>query len=103
MGSLVYRTSFRSVNGCHVKEGLCYGKPEAFALTLVIPALLLLHLFGAGSTEGVEMSLDVVACVLLTVFALRKYTQDVVDDIGMEVCFDFKKCRMKSSKQCCSN
>jgi uncharacterized integral membrane protein len=82
---------FAALTGVTFKEGLCYGKPEAFALTLVIPALLLLHLFGAGSTEGVEMSLDVVACVLLTVFALRKYTQDVVDDIGDGSVFRFQK------------
>lgn len=81
---------FAALTGVTFKEGLCYGKPEAFALTLVIPALLLLHLSGVG-TEGVETSLDVVACVLLTVFALRKYTQDVVDDIGDGSVFRFQK------------
>lgn len=81
---------FAALTGVTFKEGLCYGKPEAFALTLVIPALLLLHLSGMGSSS-VESLLDVVACVLLTIFALRKYTQDVVDDIGDGSVFRFQK------------
>ena len=82
-----------ALTGVTFKEGLCYGKTEAFVLTLLIPALFLSHLFGFdGSFDGaVGQALDVSVCLLLSVFALRKYTQDVKDDIGDGSVFRFQR------------
>jgi uncharacterized integral membrane protein len=55
--------------------------PQAFALALVLPTLLLGHLTGL-LPEPAEDGLAVVAAALLTLFAARKYTQPVKDDIG---------------------
>lgn len=82
-----------ALTGVTFKEGLCYGKTEAFILTLLIPALFLSHLFGFdGSFHGaVGQALDLSVCGLLSLFALRKYTQDVKDDIGDGSVFRFQK------------
>lgn len=57
-------------------QGFCYGKFEAFALTLVLPTLLLGHLFG-GLPPAAEQGLAATAAGLLALFAARKYTQPV--------------------------
>lgn len=82
-----------ALTGITFKEGLCYGKVEAFALTVLIPALFLSHLFGFDSwgDGAVGQALDVSVCTLMSLFALRKYTQDVKDDIGDGSVFKFLK------------
>lgn len=80
---------FAALTGLTFKEGICYGKAEAFALTLLLPALLLSRL---GGVEGdVEKLLSSVIAVLLVVFAARKYTQPLKDDIGDGSVFKFQK------------
>lgn len=81
---------FAALTGLTFKEGVCYGKAEAFALTLLIPALLLGHLTG-WVPESVEEGLAVGVAALLVVFAGRKYTQPVKDDIGDGSVFAFQK------------
>ena len=72
-----------AITGITFKEGLCYGKNECFLLTFAVPTLFLVHLFGGDrSAPWLGWALDVVVCALGTVFAARKYTQPVVDDIG---------------------
>jgi uncharacterized integral membrane protein len=71
----------RPYAGVCFKEGLCYGKPEAFVLTGFIPILLLGHLSGVLAGDG-ERGLAAAVAALLAVFAARKYTQPVKDDIG---------------------
>ena len=82
--------AFAALTGLTFKEGVCYGKAEAFALTLLVPALLLGHLTGWASPE-VEKVLAVGVSGLLTLFAARKYTQPVKDDIGDGSVFVFQK------------
>lgn len=81
---------FAALAGVSFKEGFCYGKFEAFALTLVLPALLLGHLTGLAP-DSAERGLAVAACLLLAVFAARKYTQPVKEDIGDGSVFNFYK------------
>lgn len=84
--------AFAALTGLTFKEGVCYGKSEAFALTILIPALLLTHLFGLGGAEGnVDKVFATIVAVLLLVFAGRKYTQPVKDDIGDGSVFKFQK------------
>ena len=75
--------AFASLTGICFKEGLCYGKQESAALTLLIPTLLLGHLSGLLPEAG-ERGLAAVIAGLLALFAARKYSQAVKDDIGGE-------------------
>jgi uncharacterized integral membrane protein len=69
--------------GVAVKEGLCYGKGEAAALGLLLPLLLLGHLSHLAPAESPAGHVLLVAsAVTVAVFAGRKYTQPVKDDIG---------------------
>ncbi len=72
---------FAALTGVGFKEGLCYGKFEAFALALTLPILLLGHLTPL-MPESTEQGLAVVNAALLALFAARKYTQPLKDDIG---------------------
>ncbi|KAL3150605.1 hypothetical protein ABBQ32_000412 [Trebouxia sp. C0010 RCD-2024] len=72
---------FAAVTGLAFKEGACYGKPEAVALFFVTPLLLLGHLTGLVP-EGAEKGLLLTFVALCTVFAGRKWTQAIKDDIG---------------------
>ncbi len=85
--------AFAALTGLTFKEGVCYGKPEAFALTLLMPALLLGHLTGLGAAAdgGVDAALAALTAGLLLVFAARKYTQPVKDDIGDGSVFAFQR------------
>lgn len=62
-------------------QGVCYRKQESFALSLLLPTLLLGHLSGLLPEAG-EKGLAAVATALLLLFAARKYTQPVREDIG---------------------
>ncbi len=72
---------FAALTGVAFKEGMCYGKPECAALFFLIPVTLLGHLSGVIG-EGGEKGLLVTWCALIAIFASRKYTQAVKDDIG---------------------
>eukprot|EP00873_Tetraselmis_striata_P016278 jgi/Tetstr1/436542/TSEL_002697.t1 len=80
---------FASVTGLAFKEGMCYGKFEAGALFFVVPSLLLGHLTGLLPGGG-EKGLLAAFCVLAAVFAARKYTQPIKDDIGDKSVFEFQ-------------
>ena len=77
---------FAAVTGVAFKEGVCYGKPEC-ALLFATPALLLVHL-GGFAPSSVEQALLVAFNVLAGVFAARKYTQPIKDDIGDKSVFE---------------
>ena len=74
--------SFAALTGITFKEGICYGKPEAFLLTLIIPVFCLLHLFGGERVDTLETIIAVLLTVSLGIFAGRKWSQPIVDDIG---------------------
>ncbi|XP_058102893.1 uncharacterized protein LOC131246614 [Magnolia sinica] len=79
---------FASLTGLVFKEGLCYGKLEAGVLTFIIPTVLLGHLSGLmdGNTK---LSLLGVWMALFVIFAARKFTQPMKDDIGDKSVFMF--------------
>jgi len=81
---------FASLTGVCFKEGVCYGKWEAFLLTAIIPIWLLGHLSTFIPQQG-EQGVAVVVALLLLLFAGRKYTQPVKDDIGDKSVFEFYK------------
>jgi uncharacterized integral membrane protein len=67
--------------GIAVKEGICYGKFEAAALAALLPALCLAHLSGLAPSS-LEAALLWGVCGAGGIFAARKYTQPLRDDIG---------------------
>lgn len=81
---------FASLTGVCFKEGVCYGKGEAFLLTAIIPIWLLGQLSTFIPQQG-EQGLAVLVAFLLLLFAGRKYTQPVKDDIGDKSVFEFFK------------
>ena len=81
---------FASLVGVTFKEGLCYGKLEAFLLTGLVPALLLGHL-SSWLPDTVQWILLFSALALLHVFSFGKYGQDIKDDIGDGSVFAFRK------------
>ncbi|KAJ9549447.1 hypothetical protein OSB04_021990 [Centaurea solstitialis] len=80
---------FAALTGLVFKEGLCYGKLEAGILTFIIPSLLLGHLSGLMD-DGVKVTLLGVWMALFVIFAARKFTQPIKDDIGDKSVFIFK-------------
>ena len=88
---------FAALTGLAFKEGMCYGKAEAAALVFAVPALCLSHLFGApDDVESVEAA---AVCALLAIFAGRKFTQPVKDDIGDKSIFMFKALRTDEERE----
>ncbi|KAL3655906.1 hypothetical protein CASFOL_000302 [Castilleja foliolosa] len=79
---------FAALTGLVFKEGLCYGKLEAGALTFIIPTVLLGHLSGLMD-ESTKLGLLGVWMALFAVFAGRKFTQPIKDDIGDKSVFIF--------------
>lgn len=81
---------FAAVTGLAFKEGLCYGKAEAAGLFFVTPALMLGHLTGLIPERG-QQGLLAAFVVMFTIFAARKYTQAIEDDIGDKSVFELMK------------
>ncbi|CAN7093917.1 unnamed protein product [Brassica rapa subsp. narinosa] len=80
---------FASLTGLVFKEGrLCYGKLEAGLLTFIIPSVLLSHLSGLMNDEA-KLVLLGTWMALFVVFAGRKFTQPIKDDIGDKSVFMF--------------
>ncbi|CAJ1977834.1 unnamed protein product [Sphenostylis stenocarpa] len=88
---------FAALTGLVFKEGLCYGKLEAGLLTLVIPTVLLGHLTGLMD-DGVKLTLLASWMTLFVVFAARKFTQPIKDDIGDKSVFIFNSLREDERK-----
>ncbi|MBA0733405.1 hypothetical protein Gogos_017428 [Gossypium gossypioides] len=79
---------FAALTGLVFKEGLCYGKLEAAILTFIIPTLLLGHLTGLMD-DGMKLTFLGSWMALFVIFAGRKFTQPVKDDIGDKSVFVF--------------
>ncbi|KFK44684.1 hypothetical protein AALP_AA1G290200 [Arabis alpina] len=79
---------FAALTGLVFKEGLCYGKLEAGLLTFIIPSVLLGHLTGLMNNEA-KLVLLGTWMALFILFAGRKFTQPIKDDIGDKSVFMF--------------
>ncbi|XP_022748781.1 uncharacterized protein LOC111298244 [Durio zibethinus] len=78
---------FAVLTGLVFKKGLCCGKLEASILTFVIPTVLLGHL--GLMDDGVKLNLLGSRMTLFVIFAGRKFTQPIKDDIGDKSVFMF--------------
>ncbi|GMH33077.1 hypothetical protein BSKO_00911 [Bryopsis sp. KO-2023] len=81
---------FAAVTGVAFKEGICYQKWEAGVLFFLIPIIMLGHLYGIWPDENLHVMMGGFAA-LFALFAGRKYTQPVKDDIGDKSVFTFMK------------
>ncbi|KAK7270019.1 hypothetical protein RIF29_22868 [Crotalaria pallida] len=88
---------FAALTGLVFKEGLCYGKLEAGLLTFVIPIVLLGHLSGLMD-DGAKLTLLASWMALFVIFAGRKFTQPIKDDIGDKSVFIFNALRDDEKK-----
>lgn len=84
--------------GVAIKEGICYGKPEAAALAALMPLLCLTHLSGLAPAE-VEGGLLAAVCLVAAVFAGRKYSQAIKDDIGDKSVFVYLKQQQQQQQE----
>lgn len=78
---------FASLTGIYFKEAFCFNRLETKILTPLVPTLLLGHLFGLlplGWSEGIL----IIWAVLFVIFALRKFTQPIANDIGDKSVFE---------------
>lgn len=82
--------TFAALTGLYIKEAFCFNRLETKLLTPLVPGLLLGHLFGPLPL-GVEKVLLILWALLFVVFALRKFTQPLVPDIGDKSVFAYLK------------
>lgn len=79
---------FASITGVGFKEGVCYNKKSAFALSVLTPFLLLLHLSNLADLRF-ESGLLVAWMAIFCTFALGKYDQPIHEDLGDKSVFEF--------------
>ena len=79
---------FAALTGIFFKEAFCFDRAETKLLVILVPGLLLGHLFGLLSAS-LEMGLLGAWALLFIVFAARKAVQAIPDDIGDKSVFDY--------------
>jgi uncharacterized integral membrane protein len=81
---------FVALTGLFVKEAFCFNRPQAKALILLVPILLLGHWLGALSMP-VEKGLLSAWAILFLWFALDKDIQAIPPDLGDKTVFEYLK------------
>jgi uncharacterized integral membrane protein len=81
---------FVALTGLFVKEAFCFNRPQAKALILLVPVLLLGHWLGALSMP-VEKGLLGAWAILFLWFALDKDIQSIPPDLGDKTVFEYLK------------
>lgn len=81
---------FVALTGIFFKEAFCFNRLETKFLTVIVPALLLGHLFH-WLPVAVERGLLGSWAVLFIIFALRKLFQPIPQDIGDKTVFAYLK------------
>jgi uncharacterized integral membrane protein len=82
--------TFAALTGIFFKEAFCFNRFETKILTLLVPLLLLGHLFNWLPSDIETLLLSAWAGLFL-VFALRKTWQAIPDDIGDKSVFAYLK------------
>jgi uncharacterized integral membrane protein len=82
--------TFAALTGIFFKEAFCFNRLETKLLTPIVPLLLLGHLFQILPLYWEQFCLGTWA-VLFLIFALRKSTQAIPDDIGDKSVFEYLK------------
>jgi uncharacterized integral membrane protein len=79
---------FVSLTGLFVKEAFCFNRPQAKALIVLVPVLLLGHWLGALSMPIEQSLLSAWAAVFLW-FVLDKDMQPIPPDLGDKTVFEY--------------
>ncbi|MEL6221763.1 MAG: DUF2301 domain-containing membrane protein [Cyanobacteria bacterium J06627_8] len=82
--------TFAALTGIFVKEAFCFGRLETMGLTLIVPTLLLGHLFNLLPLSLEKIFLAAWATLML-IFATRKLFQAIPSDIGDKSVFTYLK------------
>jgi uncharacterized integral membrane protein len=82
--------SFAALTGIYFKEAFCFNRLETKVLTLLVPVLLLGHIFNFLSVDT-EKLLLLAWAILFVIFAARKIVQDIDPDIGDKSVFEYLK------------
>jgi uncharacterized integral membrane protein len=82
--------TFAALTGIFFKEAFCFNRLETKFLTVIVPLLLLGHLWG-GLPLLAEQGLLISWAVLLLIFALRKVWQPIPPDLGDKSVFAYLK------------
>ncbi len=90
--------TFAALTGIFFKEAFCFNRLETKFLTLIVPLLLLGHLFG-WLPRNVEQTMLGLWAVLFLVFALRKVWQAIPPDLGDKSVFDYLKRRSQGQQE----
>jgi uncharacterized integral membrane protein len=80
--------SFAALTGIYFKEAFCFDRLETKILTLLVPLLLLGHLFHF-LTIDLERFFLLVWAIFFLVFAARKMVQDLDPDVGDKSVFAY--------------
>jgi uncharacterized integral membrane protein len=88
---------FASLEGIAIKEGLCYGTPEATAISVLNPTACILFL--AGASDSVCATLFLTLALSLDVFAAKKWAQDPHDDFGDKSVFEVQKMSLSEQEE----
>ena len=82
---------FVALTGIFFKEAFCFGRAEALGLTVLTPLLVGGHFVGLWRTAGepAAATVAVVAALLFGVFAVHKFEQPVLDDLGDKSVFEY--------------
>ena len=72
---------FVALTGLFVKEAICYGEKQAYALIAVTPVVCLAHLFGIGDFKQ-QLSAGFLYASLFIYFCALKLRQSPAEDLG---------------------
>ncbi|MEB3212619.1 MAG: DUF2301 domain-containing membrane protein [Leptolyngbyaceae bacterium] len=90
--------TFAALTGIFFKEAFCFGRLETMGLTLIVPTLLLGHLFGFMPLSA-EKGLLIAWAGLMVIFASRKVFQAIPSDIGDKSVFAYLKQKQAIAQQ----
>lgn len=86
---------FAALTGIFFKEAFCFNRLETKFLTLIVPVLLLGHLF-AWLPRSLEVGLLVAWAGFFAIFAIRKAIQPIPPDIGDKSVFVYLRQQRQS-------
>jgi len=84
-----------ALTGVFFKEAFCFRRAEASVLAMLVPVLVGGHFLGWWSTASGNsgLALSTVVAIFMTVFSLRKFVQNIRDDLGDKSVFIFQRHR----------
>jgi len=89
--------SFATLTGIYLKETFCYQQFETISLTILVPAIFVVHVNDLFSLS-MERGLLIVWTILSLIFIVRKVVQPIAPDIGDKSIFAYLEQKRLSKK-----